>query len=123
MNDKRSSFGESNHIFHLTDRNKPNQCFDTLLYRVVEIEDILAIGLHALVFFLRTNDDAVPCTKTCTSRYQMSADNILLHTLKEVNLTLDGSLIKNLCGLLERSGRHEALGLQCCTGNTLQNLS
>ena len=52
----------------------------------------------------------------------MTADNVLLHTLEAVLLATDSCLVEHLGGLLERSGRHEALGTEGSTGDTLEYL-
>ena len=52
----------------------------------------------------------------------MTANHVLLHTLKFVNLSANSSFVEHLGGFLERCGRHEALGLESCTGDTLKNL-
>ena len=89
----------------------------------VDVEDVLLVGLDALVILTRTNDELVKLAQTCTGGDAMTADNVLLHTLETVLLATDGSLVEHLGGLLERSGRHEALGTEGSTGDTLEYLS
>ena len=52
----------------------------------------------------------------------MTTDDVLLHSFQIVDLATDGSLVEHLGRLLERSGRHEALGLQGDTGDALEYL-
>ena len=69
---------------------------------VAVVNHILTIGLHTVVIFARTNDNLFKLTQTCTSRYQVTADNILFHTIEGIYLTTDGSLVEYLGGFLER---------------------
>ena len=69
---------------------------------LVEIDDVLLVGLHALVVLARADNEFVPCTESGTSGDEVSADDVLLHTLEIVLLTTDGSLVEHLGGLLER---------------------
>ena len=91
-------------------------------FGITEIDNVLAVGLHAVILFARAYHNTIPLTQTSACRDEMSADDVLLHALKEVLLAADGSLIEHLGSLLERCSRHERLRLQCCTGDTLQNL-
>lgn len=50
---------------------------------------------------LTGNNEIVVLAKTGTGRYKMSADDILLHTFKSVDLAVYGSLIEHLGSLLE----------------------
>ena len=59
---------------------------------------------------------------TCTSGDEVTADNVLLHTLEVVGLARDGGLVEHLGRFLEGSGGHEALGLESCASDTLKNL-
>ena len=74
------------------------------------------------VFFLRTNDNLVEFAQTCTGRDEVTADDVLLHTYERVALARDGCLVEHLRCLLEGGCRHEALGTEGCTGDTLQDL-
>ena len=99
-----------------------------LLYRLFfllfssEVGHILAIGLHALVVLFGQNNELAVLTRTGSGRNQVTADDVLLHALKVVALTSDGSFVEHLGGLLERCSRHEALGLESGTGDTLKYL-
>ena len=53
----------------------------------------------------------------------MANDDVLLHTLKEVALSVDSGLGEHLGGLLEGGCGDEALGLQGGTGDALENLA
>ena len=59
---------------------------------------------------------------TCTSGDEVTADNVLLHTLEVVGLARDGGFVEHLGRFLEGSGGHETLGLESCAGDTLKNL-
>ena len=87
-----------------------------------EVDDVLAIGNDAVMLLLRSNDELLPLSQARTSRDEVSTDDILLHTLKEVGLTTDSSLVEHLGRLLEGSGTHEALRTKGSTGDTLENL-
>ena len=87
-----------------------------------EVEDVLLVGLHALVVFAASHDDLLELAQTGSGGDEVTADDVLLHALEVVHLALDGGFVEHLGGLLERSGRHEALGLEGCTGDTLQDL-
>ena len=107
----------------------PYYIYVTLTFRLVHdwriciVEYILSVSLHALVLFLRTNNKFLPLAETGTCWNQVTADNILLHSLKVIYLTTNSSLVQDLSGLLERSGTHEALSTKSGTGNTLEDLS
>ena len=73
---------------------------------------IVAAGYNQIVVFAHTG----------TGRYQVTANHILLHTFKRIDLTLDSGLVEDLGGLLERCCRDEARCLEGTTGNTLENL-
>ena len=83
-----------------------NRCRDLVLLHLVGI----------------TNDDFVELTQTGTSRNEVTADNVLLHTLEVVGLSADGCFVEHLRCLLEGCGRHEALRLERSTRDTLENL-
>ena len=52
----------------------------------------------------------------------MTADHILLHAFEIIGLTVDGSLVEHLGGLLERCRRHERRCLESGTGDALEYL-
>ena len=52
----------------------------------------------------------------------MTADDIFLHTFEVVGLAGDGSFVEHLGGFLEGGCRHERLGLEGSTRDTLQDL-
>ena len=87
-----------------------------------KVENILPVCLHTLIFFLRANDEFVEIAETCTCRNQLTKDYVLLQTNEMIHLSADCCLVENLGGLLERCGRHEALGLESRTGDTLEYL-
>ena len=49
--------------------------------------------------------------QTSTGRNQFTDNNVFLQSDKMVDLALDGSIGKDLCGLLEGCSRQEAVGL------------
>ena len=57
-----------------------------------------------------------------TGRNQVAANYVLFQLLERVALAEDGRFVQHFGRLLERCCRHEAAGLQCRTGNTLQDL-
>ena len=63
--------------------------------------------LQALQIGLRTDHEIVVLAQTRTAGDQVSADDVLLQVFQRVDLRLDGSLVEDLGGLLERSGRDE----------------
>ena len=79
-----------------------------LLHRVAEVDYRTAVGLSTLVVLERAYDNLVELALTCTGRDEVTADDVLLHTLETVALAVDGSIVEHLGGLLERCGRHEA---------------
>ena len=87
-----------------------------------EVDNVFAVGLHALVVFLRANNKALPIAQTCTCGDEVTGNNVLLHALELVHLTTYSCLVEHLSGLLERCRRDEALGLESGAGDTLQNL-
>ena len=66
-----------------------------------KVEHIAAVGLDAIILFLGTNDKFVKLTQTSSCGYQVTTDNVLLHTLQAVNLTTDSGLVEHLGCLLE----------------------
>ena len=65
------------------------------------VGNVLTVSLHTLVLFFASYDNLLVFAQTCTSWDEVTADNVLLHTLEEVNLTTDSTIVKNLCRLLE----------------------
>ena len=86
------------------------------------VDNVLAVGLHTVVILLRADNDFVELAKTRTGRDEVSADNVLLHTLEIVYLATYSRFVEHLGCLLERCCRHEALGLESGTRNTLEYL-
>ena len=86
------------------------------------VDNVLAVGLHAVVLFFRADDDAFPLAKTRSGRYEVSADNVFFHSFEAVYLSTDGSFVQHLGGFLELCGTHETLRLQSRTGDALQYL-
>ena len=68
------------------------------------------------------NDDLLELTHTGTSWDEVTADNVLLHTFEQVHFAADSCFVEDLGGLLEGSGRHEGLGTEGSTGDTLEDL-
>lgn len=62
---------------------------------------VLAVSLHTVIVFFRADHNLVKLTQTGTGRDKVSADNVLLHTLKRINLATYGCLVEHLSGLLE----------------------
>ena len=52
----------------------------------------------------------------------MTADHVLLQALEGIHLAADGGVGEHLRGLLERGGRHEAVGPEGGAGDALQHL-
>ena len=75
-----SSYSESVHIFK-----------DGLFSKV---EHVLAVSLHTLILFLGADNNLIELTQTSTGRDEVTADNVLLHTLEEVLLTAYGGLVE-----------------------------
>ena len=59
------------------------------------------IGKSPIVFFPTADNNLVELAQTCTCRYEMTTDDILLHALKVVALTIDSGIVEDLGGLLE----------------------
>lgn len=87
-----------------------------------KVEHGLAVSKDAVVLFLRADDEFLPLAESGTGRNEVTGYHVLLHTFQTVYLTTYGSLVEHLGGLLERSGRHEALGTEGSTGDTLEYL-
>lgn len=79
-----------------------------LLFVIREIKHSSFVCLNALVILLCQDYNLVELALTGTGRNEVTADNVLLHTLETVALAVDSSIIEDLGGLLERSSRHEA---------------
>jgi hypothetical protein len=47
---------------------------------VRELEDIATVSLKTLIAFLATYNNLLELTQTCTSRNEVTADYVLLHT-------------------------------------------
>ena len=90
------------------------------------VHDFLYFGFlgfeAAVVVIGRTYYEALVFAQTGTGGDEVTADNVLLHTLEAVGLALDSGFVEHLGGFLERSGRHEARCLQGGTCDTLKDL-
>ena len=71
---------------------------------------------------LVANNESLVLTQTGTGGDEVTADNVLLHTLEGIDTAIDSGLVEDLGGLLEGGCRHEAAGLQCSAGDTQQDL-
>ena len=69
-------------------------------------------------FVLVTDNERLVVAQAGTGRDEVTADDVLLHTLEVVDAAIDGGLVEDLGGLLEGGCRHEATGLQCSAGDT-----
>ena len=82
----------------------------------------LVLILKIIQIGLQSYDQIVVLSQTRSTRDEVSADNVLLEVLQRIDLALNSGLVEHLRRLLERSGRNEARGLQCSTGDTLKYL-
>src|SRR5574344_1083475 len=69
-------------------------------------------GHHLFVVLHRGNHNLVVLPKACTCRNRMTANYILLKTLKCINLAVDCGLAQYLGCLLEGGCRHKAVCLK-----------
>ena len=49
-----------------------------------EVKDIALVGLHTLILLFAADDNLVELAQTSTSRYEVTRNNVLLHTDKVV---------------------------------------
>ncbi len=66
--------------------------------------------------------DLLELAQSGTGGDEVTADDVLLHTLEVVHLAADSRLVEDLGGLLEGGSGHEGLGTESGTGDTLQDL-
>ena len=85
--------------------------------------DLLKISKIVLHINCRSNKNLLEFLLAGTGWDRMSADNVLLKTLKSIYAASDRCLAENLGCLLERSCRNEAVGLQRSSCDTLENLA
>ena len=83
--------------------------FVELLSAVASVRSCLtALRLDLVMLLLRHYEELVILGQTCTSRDEVTADDVLLDALELVRLARDGRIVEYLGGLLEGSRRDEA---------------
>ena len=87
------------------------------------IYSLLKICKILLSVCSRSNKNLLELLLTGTCRDRVSADNVLLKTLESIDTTSDSCIAEYLCSLLELCSRDEAVGLEGCSCDTLEDLA